>query len=96
VRRRTVGVAKPAFPFVVASVAAAAPALALGQGAAGAGGVNTTTGTVWAWGDDEDGELGNGTHNYVSAVPFEVPGVHGAVAVAGGYTDAYVIVGAPS
>jgi alpha-tubulin suppressor-like RCC1 family protein len=66
-----------------------------------AGGVDTEfallkTGTVWAWGDDEDGELGSGTHNYVSAVPLEVPGVHGAVPVAGGYTDAYVIVGAKS
>ncbi len=66
-----------------------------------AGGVDTEfallkTGAVWAWGDDEDGELGNGTHNYVSAVPLQVPGVHGAVAIAGGYTDAYAIVGAKS
>jgi alpha-tubulin suppressor-like RCC1 family protein len=64
-----------------------------------AGGVDTEfallrTGAVWAWGDDEDGELGNGTHNYVSAVPVLVPGVHGAVAIAGGYTDAYAVVAA--
>jgi alpha-tubulin suppressor-like RCC1 family protein len=48
-------------------------------------------GTVWAWGADEDGELGNGSHNYVTGVPAVVPGLHGAVAVAGGYTDAYAI-----
>ncbi|MGO9658322.1 MAG: RCC1 domain-containing protein [Acidimicrobiales bacterium] len=66
-----------------------------------AGGIDTElallkTGTVWAWGDDEDGELGNGTHNYVSAVPVLVPGVHGAVAIAGGYTDAYAVVATKS
>jgi alpha-tubulin suppressor-like RCC1 family protein len=64
-----------------------------------AGGVDTEfallkTGAVWGWGDDEDGELGNGTHNYVSAVPVQIPGVHGAVAIAGGYTDAYAVVAA--
>ncbi|MGA2879878.1 MAG: choice-of-anchor D domain-containing protein [Bryobacteraceae bacterium] len=40
-------------------------------------------GTVWAWGDNQYGELGNGS-NANSNVPVQVSGLTGVVAIAGG------------
>src|SRR5438477_324745 len=40
-------------------------------------------GTVWAWGNNQEGELGNGS-NANSNVPVQVSGLTGAVAIAGG------------
>ena len=49
-------------------------------------------GTVWGWGDTADGEMGNGTQASVDAVPIQVHGIYGAVAIAGGIGDEYAIV----
>jgi alpha-tubulin suppressor-like RCC1 family protein len=42
-----------------------------------------TDGTVWCWGDNEAGQLGNGTHSYTgSPAPVQVSGLTNAVSVA--------------
>jgi hypothetical protein len=46
-------------------------------------------GTVWAWGDNEDGELGDGT-TASSTVPVQVKGLTGVTAVSGGGSGATV------
>ena len=47
-------------------------------------------GTVWAWGDNETGELGNGT-SPSSNVPLPVSTLAGVVAVAAGQTDSLAL-----
>ncbi len=46
--------------------------------------------TVWAWGDNEDGQLGNGTYTttppYGLSTPAEMNAFSGVTAIAGGYT----------
>jgi alpha-tubulin suppressor-like RCC1 family protein len=43
-----------------------------------------SNGTVMAWGDDEVGQLGDGTNETVSAVPVAVSGLSGVTAIAAG------------
>ncbi|MEY2425022.1 MAG: hypothetical protein QOI61_594 [Actinomycetota bacterium] len=43
-----------------------------------------TDGTIWAWGSNERGQIGNGQAGGTVDVPFHVPGVANAVAIAGG------------
>ncbi len=40
-------------------------------------------GTVWAWGDNEFGQLGDGT-TIVSIIPVQIPGLNGVIALAAG------------
>jgi hypothetical protein len=47
-------------------------------------------GTVWAWGDNEYGELGNGT-NTNSNVPVQVSGLTGITAIAGGVVHSIAV-----
>ncbi|MBI3354699.1 MAG: RCC1 repeat- and reductase domain-containing protein [Nitrospirae bacterium] len=52
------------------------------------GGVHTIVlkndGTVWAWGNNEFGQLGNGTISYYNPTPVQVSGLVGVTAIAGG------------
>ncbi len=49
-------------------------------------------GTVMAWGNDEDGQLGNGTTKERSAVPVAVKGLSGVSAIAAGAQHALAVV----
>jgi alpha-tubulin suppressor-like RCC1 family protein len=48
-------------------------------------------GTVWGWGDDECGELGNGTRTVDEALPVEVKGLRHVIAIAAGACSAYAV-----
>ena len=43
-------------------------------------------GSVWAWGDNQFGQLGNGTYNNYSTSPVKVPVISRVIAIAAGYS----------
>jgi alpha-tubulin suppressor-like RCC1 family protein len=49
-----------------------------------------SNGEVWAWGDNDDGQLGNGTESY-SDVPVQVDGLNNVTAVAAGGSVSYAL-----
>jgi alpha-tubulin suppressor-like RCC1 family protein len=71
-------------------VAGLAGAVAIAAGG-NAGFALLRDGTVWAWGDDECGELGNGTRTADDAVPVQVRGLRHVIAIAAGACSAYAV-----
>lgn len=52
-----------------------------------------TDGTAWGWGSNLDGELGNGLAPSTSLVPTQVVGLTGVKSIAGGWYNAYALLG---
>jgi hypothetical protein len=79
--------------FVPAQVAAVTGVAAIGAGEIDGYAVKTD-GTVWSWGENEFGELGNGTDSVTGPQtfgPVQVSGLTGATAVTGGNEFAFAL-----